>query len=203
MDKAVRDTFVVDCPLRRDQNDNVLSWLHSSGSETTIQSERVVFRFHLWPNGREELATQTRLDAINGGIGNTVDLERGIRQTYQAITTALERRVWPAGRPEVEGETEKRLQLELLAQAFHAISWLPVQDDDEEGKVLLRRRDAYDRMSLLRDQQEMAASWTPLIVSPPPGWEDIAERELRTTYRDALTNAFIAARDAAVAASGK
>jgi hypothetical protein len=197
----MRETFVVDVPLRRTGPD-IVSWLDLRGKETEERDGRAQFTFHLWPTGREEMAIQVRLDDINGGIGQTVDLERGLRNTHAGIVAALERQIWPEGRPETEDPVEKKAHTEKLAIAY-ALIGMGAADDDEEAKVLERRRNAYDRMASLRDQQEMAAAWSVLIVDPPDGWKDIAERELRSSYREALTSAFVAARDAKANEAGK
>lgn len=199
----MRETFVVDgVPLRRN-GDTVLSWLGADGKETEDPDKAVRFSFHVFPTGREELAIQVALDEVNGGIGATVDLERGLRNTHAGIVAALERQIWPDGRPEADTEDLRRAQTEQLAMAFALIGTVPLEADDEEGALLERKRAAYDRMAAIRDQQEMAACWATLIVDPPAGWKDVADRELRGAYREALVRAFVAARDAKVSTEGK
>lgn len=202
MERNKRERFdlVVELEHHHDSGE-ATGWLGRDGRKVDKLEDAVKFEFLLWPNGREEIQIQLRLDDLNGGIGQTVDLEQGIRNTHTAITKALEARLWPAGRPETTTQEEAREQAKLLAGAFGAIGVVP--SEDEELKKLEKKRLAYDRMSELRDQQEMAASWPVLIVDPPPGWEDIAERDMSPGHRRALVRDYARARERAGQTSGK
>lgn len=187
------------------------TWLDVYGRETANAEEAVEFRIRLYPTMADEIAIERRLDEVNGGIGDTVDLEVAIDQTRERMRSRVERELWPDGRPVATTTAERQAQ-DLAAAAAWAAPELEMD------------RAVIQRMIALRDRQRIAAEWRILIVDPPmtqeerdqaavvrmtggkppaPGWADIAERPLRAGYVEWIAGAYMRARSQAEEAEGK
>jgi len=184
------------------------AWLDHNVAVTSDPDEAVRLRFKLHPNGIEDAAIQRRIDDITGGIGNTVDLERGIDTTRAAIMRGLGERLFPAdedvgedGEPVELTPAEQMERRDALNQAFAGLHLLDPSDD--ATAELQRQSSALRRMLDLQERVEVAAVWTVLGVDHPKAWKDLADMELSTAHRNAVIRAFGLARREAETTSGK
>lgn len=207
--RPVPEMFEFDVPLTWDsataETPRVpTSWLSTACKRTEDQESAVRLVFRLYPSGADDLAIQRRIDIVNGGIDQTVDLERGLDNTRQAIMADLRERLYPNDPPDLElSTTDKKTRSQELAAAFMAIGVIACPEEDKVGRILEQRKRAFERMSAIRDRQEIAAQWPVLIQDPPEGWEDLYIMHMSPNHRDAICATFLAARQARMEAVGK
>lgn len=140
-------------------------WLGPDGTAVDIEARAVVFSMHRSPTPRDTLRIDQRAHALAGGLRPFLELQRGARSARAATIAALEQELWPQGRPERVDDKQGRAADETKLEA----AW---RDTD------LIEKAGFIEMQAMLDRLEFLARWTSLIVDPPPGWEDIAEREM-------------------------
>ncbi len=150
----------------------------------------VRFKFRLEAPMVDLLKIERRLDDVNGGIGETVDLDMGIDGLYRSIRARLEASLWPDGRPKATSPEEDAAN-DAEIDALYL------------GPTCSRDRNILNRMHMLRDRQKVAAEWAVLIVDPPAGWEDLATRPLAPGVAETIALAYMNARGEAARAAGK
>lgn len=155
-------------------------WIAANGRATDEEAEAIRFEFKGTRTLRDDLKIEVRLDEINGGIGETVDLELAVHDLREHLDRVILAELWPEGRPPAKDDAERQAQ-ELL---------INVQADGEQFR---KDRTVLNRMTALRDRQRVAAGWPTLIVDPPRGWEDLAEKELPHGYAEAIARAYLRA----------
>jgi hypothetical protein len=165
---------------------NPLSWLAADGSETKDETQAVRFRFRVDRTARDDIRIERRMDEINGGVGETVDLDLAISGLADHMRARFEKQLWPDGRPRAATKEESDAQ-ELLMSALY------------NGAENDRDRAALHRMYALRDRQRVAAAWTVLIVDPPEGWEDFSDRPLRPGFAEIIARTYVHHMEAALA----
>lgn len=146
------------------------------------------FKFHLFPTMQQVIKIERQIDELNGGIGETVDLQLAIDQQYAAMSRSYEAELWPDGRPKPADNVEAAAQ-ELLLDAMF-------QGDRKERAVL-------DRLTRLRDRHRMCAEWRTLKISVPSGFDDIATLAAPIAVQEAIVSAYTRAKLEAEAAAGK
>jgi hypothetical protein len=194
--KSTRASFEVDFPLRFDEKDNTkpVRWLGPNLKEVARAAKKLTLTFHLWPTLGEQASIQLRYDRLAGGVEHAVDLQRGIDGTNAVVLTEIENAVWPVdeypeGRPEAVDAKEKKEQEAKVDAAWKEHDSRAVQ--------------ALWRMNMLSMRLEVGAAWPVLVVNPPDGWSDIAEKDMRPDLREAVVNAYVKARNAEEEARGK
>jgi hypothetical protein len=192
-DNDGRQGFEITVPVRW-KDKKPTHWLTANLKETKRKAQALTFKFHLWPNMREQGLIDFRYDQLSGGIESTLDLQRGLAGMQQVVREELIQKIWPPtehpdGPPEPANEEEARVQDERIQELW----------SDHTSKAM----DALARMSMLAARLETAAGWRILIVDPPEGWEDIAEKDMPPMRREAVLNAYMRARDEAQEAAGK
>ena len=178
------------------------AWLAANGKsttrppptfdETTDPSEPlpVRFTFRLDATMADLIKIERRVDEVNEGIGETVDLDSAIDRLWRSMRQRFEAEVWPDGRPKAMTTEDDREQERLIDQLYLS------PDNDRERLIL-------NRMHMMRDRQRVAAEWSIMIVGPPDGWADIATKPLRPGVAEAIALAYMDARQKATVASGK
>jgi hypothetical protein len=154
------------------------AWMTADGERTEVAAEAVVFRARLFASMADRIKVERRLDEVNGGIGETVDLDMGIEQVTRRLRAQVSADLWPDGRPETSDPEEKKTQERLLNVAFYA-------DPYQKDRMVLQR------MTALRDRQMMAAEWPILIVDPPEGWADVAKVPLPPGFAEQIARAYL------------
>lgn len=171
--------------------DTPVSWMDLDGKPTPDRAKAAKFTFRLFPTMRDVARLEQRIDEVNEGIGNTVDLDVAIGNLWDQLRLRYEAALWPNGRPKAETTEELDKQAVAMQAAFDG-------DGAHRDRLVLRR------MENLRRRNETAAEWTVFIVDPPKGWEDISTKVLdKREYHDAVLAAYSLAKSAAEVAAGK
>jgi hypothetical protein len=137
----------------------------------------------------DTLKIEVALDDVSGGIDQTVDLEQGIDLLRARLSAKYEQAVWPDGRPKAATPTEREQQEELINLQY-------ILDSSTD-------RSALKRMERLREAHRVCAEWGVLIVHPPEGWADLANRPLRKGFAEAIVEVYTTAKYAEHVARGK
>ncbi len=184
-------------------------WLTPDMKQSTRKAKALRLQFYLWPNMAEQSSIEFRVDALSGGIGETVDLQRGLDNALTVARRDVEMSVWPpteaadgapgseGGRPEAATETEEE-ELDKLFQA----GWR--QYDGTTARAL-------NRMTMIANRLEVGAAWRVLLVLPEDEdaaaaltpWLDLATKEMPLPRRENIVAAYLRAKQAAEADSGK
>lgn len=169
-------------------------WLDPSARPTDDRAQALVLSFKTTTTMVEDFQTETRLDDLNGGLGQTIDIQRGVDSIMRAIRLQLEHR-WHHANPTEEG-LEPATPPDAAIEALYAEM---VQNPDDP---LHRDFDAYLRLLNLQDRMRLAAAWPALIQNPPPTWEDIAHREMVGSRRNQIVTCVMHALDRAREGNG-
>jgi hypothetical protein len=169
-----------------------LSFLAADGSEASAEADAAKFCFRLFPTGRDDIAIQSRLDELNGGIAQTVDLDRGILNLSRSLRENYEQMLWPEGRPKAETPEEAAEQEQQFSAAWNANAL-----DDEQDRAVL------GRMQHLEERQRHIAEWPLLGQGLPPAFADLADAPLPSRIREAILTCYRRAKLEAETAAGK
>lgn len=156
--------------------------------ETKPPPEALTLRFRAMLNGRDEMKIQRKIDELNGGLRETVDLDMTRAKLWAALVAKYEAQLWPDGRPTARNRTE-------AAEQDRAINRLFAFEGED--------RVALERLIELCDRQRTFAEWAEAIVAPPPGWERLEDRAMPMDTMHAILRAYAAAKGAAESEAGK
>lgn len=179
--RPTTDPFIVRLLVER-AGKPVTEYLCADG--TTGPDEEAAVRFRTYTS-----ATMLERDRITrlthdyaGGLREYLDLEKGCEQARLVVLRQVEAGLWPKGRPTAEGE-------ELLAQNERiATAWATFESIEKDG---------YETMRSMLDRVIFLATWRVLVVSPPDGWGNLADRPgLDEGVFYAIWHAWIAATEA-------
>jgi hypothetical protein len=146
-------------------------WLAATGQIVDSPEDAVRFTVRTSLSPRVELQVEMDQHELVGGLEAYLDLEEGITRTYSKLRAELEARVWGDTPPEDLDEEGQKQADELIEQAY--------RDDSSTTKLGL------ERMQQIRERVQFMAAWPHIVVDPPAGWEDLANREgLPTTIVD-------------------
>ena len=154
-------------------------WLGPTGTPVESEANAVVFQMHRSPTPREGLRIERREHELAGGLRDYLEVQNGAQAAPFALIRLLERELWPAGRPERVDKADEIRDDAALDVAWRASDSLEKQYFAEANGVL-------ERLGFI-------ARWAVLIVSPPAGWEDIADREMPEPQLYAIIAAHAAA----------
>lgn len=188
MSKLLDKPFEAVFPLAFDKAGNPTQWLAPSGKPTRRLDKALKCSFRLWPTLPEQSRIEQAVDELAGGVGQSIDLQKGMELTRKLVLEEVEASVWPDGRPDATNDDEAEEQEKLIAAAWRAHS--------------SRHMDALNRMNNLSLRFEVSASWKVLVVDPPEGWEDIAARRMDPRFREHVINGYLSARNKAENDSG-
>lgn len=156
-------------------------FLYSDGLAGPDEALAVRFRTYTSATMLERNRIEKLTHEYAGGLREFLDLSKGCEAARVAVLRQVERELWPMGRPPVEGEEH-----DAQEEAFNA-AWSGWDSIEKDG---------YASMRSMIDRVVFLATWTVLVVQPPDGWANLADRpglDDGTFY--AIWNAWLAATE--------
>lgn len=158
--------------------------------EEASDDEGVVFRFELYPTGRETLRIEQRTDDLNGGLATTMDLQLATSQLGAKAREYAEAVVWPQGRPTDDDGNWRDATPE--EEATYRAAW----GEAPQVPQLTRLLD-------MQTRQEILAEWPVLARSIPAGWERPEDLRMPRALLEGIIRAYAAAKLEAATRLGK
>jgi hypothetical protein len=191
-------TFTFTVPLSYHELDGVFApktWLTQDGGSTENEAEAAKFTFRTNTTYGDDLAIELALDDLTGGVGNTVDLQRGVDNAFSALAASA-LTVWQTRHPDAE---EKPTDAELN-ELLRGVTSNPQTPEEHH---VTRVAAGFERMQVLLDNLRVAALWPVIRVAVPPGWEDFATKPLPDSVKAKVVATFKGSRDEAQSSLGK
>ncbi len=158
-------------------------YLYVDGTTGSDADKAVRFRSYTSATMLERQRIERYTHEYAGGLREFLDLQKGCEATRLAVVKQASDSLWPDGRPTAAGE-ELAAQDKALEGAWAALESL--------------EKDGYHTMRAMVDRVVFLATWRVLVVSPPAGWESLADRPgLDEAVFYTIWNAWLAATEAA------